>query len=176
MTAAVAENFDMSISLAASFGEVLAAVPTADDEVDAAVERMDKAHRRAEREVAKNVELLNTLTQQLRCLVEDGAAIPLDDYIERCERTEGRLQREFKSANKTAGRIEKMLKHFIPRAAPLVSSRLRNLRKSMLAIQDEYQNVRWQLMAVRASMNSDEKGPAFGQAADLKRHLAALLD
>jgi hypothetical protein len=137
---------------------------------------MDKEQKRAERGLRQNINLQRELIQQLRVLVEAGTSFQIDDLIERCERTEERLQREFKAANKMAARFEKMLRHLMPEAQPKIAPRIEALRGIMSDYLADFQDIRWQLLAVRSSMKKDERGPVFERASDLRRHLAALVD
>jgi len=175
MTAALAADFNVMPTLANLFAAVRQAVAAADADLDLVAAHFDRVLEKRWPEIEDGAKQLLEATADLRARAEAGEAVDLDALIESIERDEAEGKAMFEETDKLLRRVEKRLRRS-PRRAAVLRPRLVQARELCIASLELYQDVKWQLMAIRSRVEQTRDSPTFDNAKDLRRYLESRAD
>lgn len=145
------------------------------DQAEAAVARLDRDFEKVRRERDDGAEGLRKAMDDLRQRASDGEAVSIDAHIETVERAEEEAKAQFRQVERMLRLAERQVRRS-PRLQAVFGPRLARARQASQDDLRALQDVKWQLMAIRSSVETDREGPTFDDAKDLKRYLSNLGD
>lgn len=175
MTSTLAIDYSALTRPWAAFADFIAELlPETEKEIDHLSDRAMLALSRARAQLDANIDQLTRLLSLVGKYVELGYPVDFDAIIADAERAEAMVEDEYQQTAKIVDRIKKLLRRFGPEPVRKLTPVFRILDGTAAAYLESLQQIRWQLMALRAdTARPDDRGPIISSKTDLAKYWAS---